>query len=59
MIENVNFEICEICEKTSKFLLSFLYFYLNEKLVQQVCLMKYIENEISNFISHKTKSERE
>ena len=36
-----------------------LYFYLNEKeLNQQVCLIKYVENEISNSTSHK-KRERE
>ena len=40
-------------------------FYLNEKeLNQQVCLIKYVENEISNSTSHKknnqkTKRERE
>ena len=37
----------------------FLYFYLNEKeLNQQVCLIKYVENEISNSTFHK-KRERE
>ena len=35
------------------------FFYLNEKeLNQQVCLLKYVENEICNSISHK-KKERE
>ena len=43
----------EFCRKTSKFLpkrclFIFCIFYLNEKeLNQQVCLIKYIENEIS------------
>ena len=38
----------------------FLYFYLNEKeLNQQVCLIKYVENEISNSTFHKKKRERE
>ena len=51
----------EICGKTSKFLpksclclFIFCIFYLNEKeLNQQVCLIKYAENEISNSTSHK------
>ena len=35
-------------------------FYLNEEeLIQQVCLIKFIENEISNSISHKKKREKE
>ena len=38
----------------------FLYFYLNEKeLNQQVCLIKYVENEISNSTFHKKRRERE
>ena len=38
----------------------FLYFYLNEKeLNQQVCLIKYVENKISNSTSHKKKRETE
>ena len=38
----------------------FCIFYLNEKeLNQQVCLIKYVENEISNSTSHKKKRERE
>ena len=54
----------ELCRKTSKFLpkiclFIFCIFYLNEKeLNQQVCLMKYVENEISNSTSHKEKRER-
>ena len=37
----------------------FLYFYLNiDELIQQVCLRKYIENEIFNSTSHKTKTKR-
>ena len=41
----------------------FLYFlsifYLNEKqLNQQVCLIKYVENEISDSISHKKKEQK-
>ena len=49
----------EFCGKTSKFLpkrclLIFCIFYLNEKeLNQQVCLIKYVENEISNSTSHE------
>ena len=49
----------EFCRKTSKFLpkrclFIFCIFYLNEKeLNQQVCLIKYAENEISNSTSHK------
>ena len=51
----------EFCSKTSKFLpkrclFIFCIFYLNEKdLNQQVCLIKYVENEISNATSHKKK----
>ena len=47
------------CRKTSKFLpkrcfFIFCIFYLKEKeLNQQVCLIKNIENEISNSTSHK------
>ena len=44
---------------TQKMSVHFLYFYLNEeKLNQQACLIKYVENEISNSTSHK-KRERE
>ena len=56
----------ELCRKTSKFLpkiclFIFCIFYLNEKeLNQQVCLIKYVENKISNSTSHKKKKiERE
>ena len=56
----------EFSGKTSKFLSKrclfiFCIFYLNEKeLNQQVCLIKYVENEICNSISHqKKKRERE
>ena len=51
----------EFCKKTSKFLpksclLVFCIFFLNEKeLNQQVCLIKYVENEISNSTSQKEK----
>ena len=52
----------EFCRKTSKFLSKrclfiFCIFYLNEKeFNQQVCLIKYVENEISNSTSsHKKK----
>ena len=54
----------EFCRKTSTFLpkrclFIFCIFYLNEKeLNQQVCLIKYVENEISNSTSHKKKRER-
>ena len=44
---------------TQKMSVHFLYFYLNEeKLNQQVCLIKYVENEISNSTSHKKERER-
>ena len=54
----------EFCRKTSKFLpkrclFIFCIFYLNEKeLNQQVCLIKYVENEISNSTSQKKKKKR-
>ena len=67
-IFKIIFRICmknvEFCGKTSKFLpkrclFIFCIFYLNEKeLNQQVCLIKYVENEISNSTSHKKKRER-
>ena len=45
---------------TQKMSVHFLYFYLNEeKLNQQACLIKYVENEISNSTSYKKKRERE
>ena len=41
---------------TQKMSVHFLYFYLNEeKLNQQVCLIKYVENEISYSTSHERK----
>ena len=52
----------ELCRKTSKFLpkiclFIFCIFYLNEKeLNQQVCLIKYVENKISNSTSHTKKN---
>ena len=55
----------EFCRKTSKFLpkrclFIFCIFYLNEnELNQQVCLIKYVENEIFNSTSHWKKKERE
>ena len=58
-------ENVEFCRKTSKFLpkrclFIFCIFYLNEKeLNQQVCLIKYVENEISNSTSHKKKREEQ
>ena len=49
----------EFCRKTSKFLperclfIFCSFFYLNEKeLNQHICLIKYVENEISNSTSH-------
>ena len=67
-IFKINITICmknvEFCRKTSTFLpkiclFIFCIFYLNEKeLNQQVCLITYVENEISNSSSHK-KRERE
>ena len=70
-IFNIIIRICmknvEFCGKTTKFLpkrclflFIFCIFYLNGKeLNQQLCLIKYAENEISNFTSHKKKIERE
>ena len=58
-MKNVGF-----CRKTSTFLpkrclFIFFIFYLNEKeLNQQVCPIKYVENEISNSTSHKKKEEK-
>ena len=55
----------EFHRKTCKFLpkrclLIFCIFYLKEKeLNQQLCLMKYVENEISNSTSHKKKKKKE
>ena len=66
-IFKINIRICmknvEFCGKISKFLpkrylclFIFCIFYLNEKeLNQQVCLMKYVENQISNSTSYKKK----
>ena len=54
----------ELCGKKSKFLpkrylLIFCILYWNEReLNQQVCLINYVENEISNSTSHKKKRER-
>ena len=54
----------EFCRKTSKFLpkrclFIFCIFYLNQKeLNQEVCLIKYVENEISNSTSHKKKQNK-
>ena len=54
----------EFCRKTSKFLpkrclFIFCIFYLNEKeLNQQICLIKYVENEISNSTSFAKKRKR-
>ena len=54
----------EFCRKTSRFLperclFIICIFYLNEnELNQQVCLIKYVENEISNSTSHKKREEQ-
>ena len=55
----------EFCRKTSKFLpkrclFIFCIFYLNEKeLNQQVCLIKYVENEIFNLpLTKKTNKQK-
>ena len=56
----------EFCGKTSKFLAKiclclfiFCIFYLNEKeLNQQVCLIKYAENQIFNSTSHQKKERK-
>ena len=55
----------EFCRKTSRFLperclFIICIFYLNEnELNQQVCLIKYVENEISNSTSHKKRKKNE
>ena len=54
-------ENVEFCGKTSKSLpkrclFIFFIFYLNEP---HVCLIKYVENEISNSTSHKKRKERQ
>ena len=55
----------DFCGKTSKFLSKrclfiFCIFYSNEKqLNQQVCLIKYVENEISHSTSQKKKKKRQ
>ena len=66
IIIRICMENVEFCRKTSKFLpkrclFIFCIFYLNEKeLNQQLCLIKYVENEIPNSTSHKKrKRERE
>ena len=54
----------EFCGKTFKFLpkrwqFVFCLFYLNEKeFSQQVCLIKYVENENSDSTSHKKKEKK-
>ena len=54
----------ELCGKTSKFLperclFIFYVFYSNEKESnQQVCLIKYVENEISNYLLQRIKRRR-
>ena len=54
----------EFCRKTFKFLpkrclFILCIFYLNKKeLNQQVCLIKYVENGISNSTSHKKKKKK-
>ena len=68
-IFNIIFRICkknvEFCGKTSKYLQKrclfiFCIFYLNdEELNQEECLIKYIENEISNSTSDKKKREEQ
>ena len=60
-----NHENVEFCRKISNFLhkrclFIFCIFYLNEKeLNQQVCLIKYVENQISNSTSHKKRKEEQ
>ena len=55
----------EFCRKTSKFLpkrclFIFCIFYLNEKeLNQQICLIKYVESEISDFSQKKREREEQ
>ena len=57
-------ENVEFCWKTSKFLPNrclfiFCIFHLNEKeLNQQLCLIKYVENKISNSPSRKKKKKK-
>ena len=65
---NIIISICmkniDFCGKTSKFLSKrclfiFCIFCLNEKqLNQQVCLIKYVENEFSNPTSQKKKKKK-
>ena len=50
----------EFCRKTSKFLrkrclLIFCIFFNEKELNQQACLLKYVENQISNSTSHQKK----
>ena len=62
IIIRINMKNIKFCRKTSKVLpKSFsVIFYLNEKeLNQQVWLIKYVENEISNSTCHKKERERE
>ena len=55
----------EFCRKVSKFLpkrclFCSVFFYLNEKeLNQQEGLIKYVENEISNFTLHKKTQQKQ
>ena len=54
--KNIEFcgKISKVLPKRCLCLFIFCIFYLNEKeLNQQVCLIKYVENEISNSTSHK------
>ena len=61
---HTNYQKFEFCTKTSKFLpkrclFIFCIFYLNEKeLNQQVCPIKYVENEISNSTSHRKEEKK-
>ena len=65
IIIRISMKSVEFCRKTSKFLpkrclFIFRILYLNEKkLNQQVCLIKYVENEVSNSTSHKKKREEQ
>ena len=66
-IFNIIIRICmknvEFCRKTSKFLpkrclFVCLFVCFEKEFNQQVCLIKYAENEMSNSTSHLTKKKR-
>ena len=58
--KNVEFrgKTCTFLPKTS-LIISCIFYINKEKWNQQLCLIKYVENEISNSKFHKKKNERE